>query len=381
VERNRDELTPKQQAAEAIRQAETVLIVTGRQPSADQVASVLALAMILHKIGKKVTPLISDNLPGSLNFLPLNMVDRSLSGLRDFVIQVNLGQSEVDKLKYTVENGKLNINITPFRGGFSPQDVNFAYGDYHYDLAIVIGVPQRAKIDRALSDNPQLFGSVPVVNIDFHRVNEQYGAINLIDPSAASLSEMLVALAESLQTGLLDEPLATALLTGIMSSTDRFTAPHTTPKALTVAAQMMAAGAKQQQVVKALWNKNNRDAARAPERDRSREAAPAPQPQPKSEPTPVTPPVPQPTPQPEAPSIVLPTEPSAATLPAEPAYLPALQADPWSNPTTAAEQVEPAPAEQSPTPEQPELPQPAPAPAPQSPTAPNYQVDNPNPYV
>jgi hypothetical protein len=40
---------------------------------------------------------------------------------------------------------------------------------------------------------------------------------------------------------------------GIIASTDRFTASHTTSKSLTVAAQMMAAGAKQQAVVRSLY--------------------------------------------------------------------------------------------------------------------------------
>ena len=53
----------------------------------------------------------------------------------------------------SVDNGKLNINITP-SGWFHSKRVKFNYGDYHYDLAIVIGVPQRAKIDRVLAEIP-----------------------------------------------------------------------------------------------------------------------------------------------------------------------------------------------------------------------------------
>jgi nanoRNase/pAp phosphatase (c-di-AMP/oligoRNAs hydrolase) len=274
------DLTPKQQTSEAIRQAETILILTGQHPTMDQVASTVALASILRKYGKKVTAIISDGLPNQASMLPTDELDRSLAGQRDFILKVDLAKTEVDKLRYAVEDGKLNIYITPFKGGFAPSDVTFAYGDYKYDLAIVLGVPTRARIDKLFQENASLFERVPLVNFDYHRSNEQYGAINLIEPTAASLSEMLVALAESLQSGLIDETVATCLLAGIMSSTDRFTASHTTPKSLTVAAQMMAAGAKQQTVVKGLFRDSRSERSDKPRRDENKPAKSEAQPQP-----------------------------------------------------------------------------------------------------
>lgn len=266
-----NELTPKQQTSEAIRQSETIVILTGQHPSLDQAAAVTALAMVLRKFGKKVTAIISDNLPAQAQqLLPEGELDRGLTGLRDFILKVGLAKTEVDKLRYAVEDGKLNIYITPYKGSFSPGDVTFAYGDYHYDLAIVLGVPTRARIDKVFGEHQSLFGSIPIINIDFHRSNEQYGAVNLIEPTAASLSEILVALAESLQSGLIDETVATCLLAGIMAATDRFTASHTTPKSLTVAAQLMAAGAKQQSVVKGLFRDGRGERQERPHREESK---------------------------------------------------------------------------------------------------------------
>lgn len=249
------ELTPKQQTSEAVRQAETILITTGQHPTVDQVAATLALAAILRKFGKKVSAIISDPLPGPAQFLDASGLDKSLSGLRDFVLKLDVTKAEVDKLRYEVEGGKLNIYITPFKGGFAPSDVSFGYGDYHFDLAIVLGVASRNRIDRVYAENAGLFGGIPLVNIDFHRTNENYGAINLIEPTASSLCEVLVALSESLQAGMIDSEIATVMLAGLMASTDRFTASHTTSKSLTVAAQMMAAGAKQGVVVRGLFNR------------------------------------------------------------------------------------------------------------------------------
>ena len=278
------DLTPKQQTSEAIRQAETILIITGQHPSIDQVASTMALAATLRKFGKKVTALISDSLPQQVNFLETGELDRNLSGLRDFILKIDVRKAQVDKLRYEVQDDKLNVFITPYKGSFAPSDVTFDYGSYRYDLVIVLGVPTRARIDRVYADNPSLFANLPIVNVDYHRSNEQYGAINLIEPMASSLAEILVALAESLQNGIVDEQIATALLTGLMASTDRFTASHTTAKSLTVAAQLMAAGAKQPNIVRALFRDNRQPQQSRPQQPaqpvQAAALAPAPAPDP-----------------------------------------------------------------------------------------------------
>ena len=259
------DLTPKQQTSEAIRQADTILVLTGQHPSVDQAVAVMALSALLTKLGKSVTAIISDNPPASTQMLEVGNVERGLAGPRDFVLKLDVTKAEVDKLRYDVTDGKLNIHLTPLRGSFAPSDVTFGYGEFHYDLAIVLGVPTRARIDRIYEQNANSFENIPLVNLDFHRSNENYGAVNLIEPNASSLCEMLVALSESLQAGSIDAEIATALLMGIMGSTDRFTATHTSPKSLTVAAQMMAAGARQQAVVRALY----RDGKAEPQGGRS----------------------------------------------------------------------------------------------------------------
>jgi nanoRNase/pAp phosphatase (c-di-AMP/oligoRNAs hydrolase) len=71
---------------------------------------------------------------------------------------------------------------------------------------------------------------------------------------------MLVGIIESVAQGMIDYHVATALLTGIMSGTEGFTAPNTTAKSLTIAAQMMSGGAKQQDIVKVLFSQEPKTA-------------------------------------------------------------------------------------------------------------------------
>src|SRR5947209_2695914 len=134
------DLTPKQQTSEAVRQAETILITTGQHPSVDQVAAVIGLSMILRKFGKKVSAIISDTLPQSAQLLDTSVLDKSPTGLRDFVLKVDVTKAEVEKLRYEVIEGKLNIFVTPYKGNFAPSDVTFDYGEAQfadYDMAII----------------------------------------------------------------------------------------------------------------------------------------------------------------------------------------------------------------------------------------------------
>ncbi len=63
---------------------------------------------------------------------------------------------------------------------------------------------------------------------------------------------MITSIAESFGPNLLDNQIATAFLTGIVAETERFSNPKTSPKVMTMSAQLMAAGANQQLVVSKL---------------------------------------------------------------------------------------------------------------------------------
>lgn len=251
------ELTPKQQVTELIRQANTILLVTGREPNNDQLASLVAMQAILTKLGKNAYAIVSDSLPKIAPILDTTKISQGLDGVRDFIISLDMSKVTVDKLKYTIEDGKLNIVVTPHQGSFTAQDASYGYGAYQFDLVIAIGVPSLTKLDRLHEANPTIFDGIHLINIDYHRINDSYGSVNLVDQSAASVAEILVSITESLGQGLIDAHIATAMLAGIMASTNRFSAPNTTPKAMTVAAQLMAAGAKQQEIVKVLYSSEN----------------------------------------------------------------------------------------------------------------------------
>jgi len=90
-----------------------------------------------------------------------------------------------------------------------------------------------------------------VSSINTHS-GESLGSINWVDPLASSLSELVYDLGTALNKDLLDGQIATALLTGIVAETARFSNEKTTPQTMSASAALMAAGANQQLVASKL---------------------------------------------------------------------------------------------------------------------------------
>lgn len=249
------ELTPKQQTIELIRASQKILVLGHVNPDGDALGSMLALMLVLKKLGKDVTAVSSETLPENLMFLPArDQLSPSFSGTKDFIIAINTSQVKVDKLAYKnlPEENKLNVVITPASGTFKPEDVTFSFGAFKYDLIIVLDSPDFERLGAIYDANTELFYETTVVNIDHHPGNDHFGKVNWVDLTASSTAEILVALVESLsrEKPLLDTDVATALLTGIIVDTGSFQNANTSPKSFTVAAQLVAAGARQQEIIK-----------------------------------------------------------------------------------------------------------------------------------
>lgn len=249
------ELSPKQQTVELIKSAQNILLLTHQNPDGDALGSLLALQMVLTKLGKEAIAVATNPVPTMYQFLPgKEALKMDFTGTKDFVITVNTSKTKVDKLGYKnlPEENKLNIIITPISGTFTSEDVTCTAGSFKYDLIFVLDSPDLERIGKLYDDNSELFYETPVINIDHHAGNDYFGKVNWVDLTATSTAEILVALIESLsrEKPLLDIDTATALLTGIIVDTGSFQNANTTPKSFTVAAQLVAAGAKQQEIIR-----------------------------------------------------------------------------------------------------------------------------------
>jgi hypothetical protein len=237
----------KQQVIEKITNSTNVLVTVSNNPSVDALSSAIALTLILNKLGKHTTAIFSGQAPPAITFLdPGKTFETSIDSLRDFIIA--LDKEKADHLRYKVEGDVVKIFITPYRTTISSNDLEFSQGDYNVELVLALGVENQAHLDGALEAHGSILHDAAVITVGNTTESSSLGSIDWRDDTASSLSEMLVTLTESLQSDapLLDQEVATALLTGIVAETDRFSNPKTSSKVMTMAAQLMAAGADQQ---------------------------------------------------------------------------------------------------------------------------------------
>lgn len=236
----------KQQIVERIKNSTNILVTVGSNPSVDELSSALALTLMLNHMDKHVTAVFSGAIPPAIEFLqPEKTFEPTVDSLRDFIIA--LDKEKADRLRYKVEDDVVRIFITPYKTVISQKDLQFSQGDFNVELIIALGVEKREELDAAITAHGRILHDATVVTINSDAAKKSdLGSIDWSDAGSSSLCEMLMSLSESLKSGILDEQIATALLTGIVSATDRFRNEHTSPRVMTMSAQLMAAGANQQ---------------------------------------------------------------------------------------------------------------------------------------
>jgi phosphoesterase RecJ-like protein len=179
-----------QRIHEILLSARRILLVTHVAPDGDAIGSLIGLGKMLSSQGKDVTLTCADPVPDMYDWLP---------GSGDVVRQ--------------------------------------ASGTY--DLIIALDCSDERRMGRVF-DHP--LTTIPLINIDHHVTNTNYGTVNWVDPSSVSTSQMVLALADALGW-VLDQDVATCLLTGLVTDTQSFRTSNVDARAMRSALRLMEVGA------------------------------------------------------------------------------------------------------------------------------------------
>ncbi len=240
----------QKQLLEKLQSANNILVTVSSNPSVDQLAACVGLTLALNKLDKHATAVFSGDIPDTIEFLkPEETLEKNTDSLRDFIIA--LDKSKADKLRYKVEDRVVKIFITPYRTSINSEDLIFSQGDFNVDIVVALGVHEQQDLDQAITAHGRILHDATVVAIN-NSGNNNLGSINWQDDKASSLSEQVTALVKQLGKKLIDEQIATALLTGIVAETDRFRNDNTSAHTMSVSADLMSAGANQQLVTSQL---------------------------------------------------------------------------------------------------------------------------------
>lgn len=248
-------LSLHQQFYEIVQNSQRPLIIFRKEHNADTIASSLAMAKVLQKLGKPAE-IISENFtaPAIYKFLPnIESIKNSLNNHKKFTLSLQLPSDAQASIEHTREKDRLHISIIPEKGTLSKDSLLATDFQYKHDLIISLNTPDIESLGAIYRDNPDFFYQSTIINIDHLPENEHYGQFNLVNLKATSVSEILYDLLENLDANFIDETIATYLLTGMIEKTKSFKVSSVTPQSLSIASRLMASGGDRDTIIKHLY--------------------------------------------------------------------------------------------------------------------------------
>ncbi|MGC8491220.1 MAG: DHH family phosphoesterase [Syntrophobacteraceae bacterium] len=177
----------------AIRNYDRFMIATHVHPDGDAMGALVAMQLILRRLGKSVVAYTQDPYPQEYGFL---------------------------------------ANVREIR--------NKPPGPADHEAAILVDCGDLERVGEKLLESVK--GAGFLINIDHHLVNKPFGNVNWIETSASSACEMLFDLCMSLSLAP-DKALATALYTGILTDTGSFRFSNTNARVFEIISTLAGFGA------------------------------------------------------------------------------------------------------------------------------------------
>lgn len=236
--------TALQKISDTIARSQKITIAVSKNPSLDQMAAALSLALTLESQGKKISVVCpTEPLVELSSLVGIDKVATSSQAVEgDLIVSFPYREGEIEKVFYTIENGFLNIVVKAGKLGlaFTEQDVLFRRGSDKPELLFTIGVSRLNDIDMLFPKGS--LKDTTIINIDNSNTNEGFGSLVLVSPKFSSLSEQVADLILNLGYDI-DLDTAQNLLSGVTAATNNFQSPHTSYLAFEIASILMKRGA------------------------------------------------------------------------------------------------------------------------------------------
>jgi phosphoesterase RecJ-like protein len=181
---------PSTEIQDLFDQSRRILLITHVAPDGDAIGSMLALGLMLGVRGKNVTLACEDRVPANYCWME--------------------GSGEI---------------------------VQEAEGVY--DLVVSLDCSDQRRMGTVYLDD---FATLPLLNIDHHVTNTGFGTVNWVDPESVATAQMICTLADGLGWEV-TQPVASCLLTGMVTDTRSFRTTNVDLTAMGVALRLMEAGA------------------------------------------------------------------------------------------------------------------------------------------
>ncbi len=180
-----------QEAKRLIDESHNILLTMHERMDGDDGGALLAMGIHLEKLGKKISYAIKQGVPPTLKFLP-----------------------ESHRIQDEIETA-------------------------NFDLLITFGCSNLKRTGQLKIEKLQ---NIKILNIDHHPDNQNFGDVNLVDAQKSSVAELLYEFFV-FHHWPITAPIATCLLTGIVTDTGCFKHANTHSSTLKAAGELMSKGA------------------------------------------------------------------------------------------------------------------------------------------
>ena len=185
-------MTALTKATSILLRSERPLLIAHPRPDGDAIGSTLALRLALLQLGKQPTVACVHPLSSNLAYLP---------GADAFVLDV-------------------------------PEDIDC-------DLVVAVDMSDLKRTGGIYRES--WIGRIPLLVIDHHETNAQFGDVNLVDPHAAATAVLMVDIIRALGVPVTGD-IATSLLVGLLTDTRGLRTDSTTPAVLRLVSELIEVG-------------------------------------------------------------------------------------------------------------------------------------------
>lgn len=201
-----------------LQRADTWILVSHEKPDGDTLGSAAALAVVAEALGKRWRWVGKDPIPSSLAFLPFSAAYEAMKSLPEEALE---------------EDGALCL------------------------VVVDTSTPERALVPLATYE-----GKAPLIVLDHHGDNSGYGALSIVDSSAAAVGEMILDLLEQAVEWPFPLDAAEALYTAIATDTGNFSYANTTERTFLAAAKLVARGVLPSKISERVHSSNTEEGLR-----------------------------------------------------------------------------------------------------------------------
>ena len=180
-----------QTALKTIQDAKSVGLLVAENTSVDSGAALMALFHLFSAPGKKVVPIVPGRIPDGVRGLPSSIEIKQGFGPKNLVVTLDTNRTPIERVSYRTEDQKFRLTIHPLERNFEVENIHYSYEGLNFDLLITLGVKRLADLGGIYEKNRLEFSQVVIINLDFSSQNENYGQINIVDPSKSSVSELI----------------------------------------------------------------------------------------------------------------------------------------------------------------------------------------------